>query len=125
MTRTLKITCPRRMKEFGSWEKIEGLDSWRTDKTCSFCGSLDPTVLLELMKTGNVKLGPTDKSYKVYAFNDDMGQKKVYFQHFSEQQARTFVDLYNLKPRPFVMEYPGYFYQYPYFMGSVEGVNDE
>lgn len=121
----MKITCPRRMLEFGSWEREPELDSWRDDKTCSFCGSLDPAVLLDLMENGNVRLGPTDKSYKVYAFNTEMGQKKVYFQHFDERQSRAFVDLYNLKPRPFEMEYPGYFYQLPFFMGRRKGVNDE
>jgi hypothetical protein len=77
------------------------------------------------MENGNVKLGPTDKNYKVYAFNENMGQKKVYFQHFDKPQGQKFVELYNLEPRPFVIDHPGYFYQSPFFMATVKEVNDE
>jgi len=60
------ITCPRRMSEAGPWEYTEGLDSWTADNTCSFCGSTNPQLVLEGIKTGKAQLGPTDKNYKVY-----------------------------------------------------------
>jgi hypothetical protein len=63
-------TCPRRMHEFGSWERAENLDSWTTRQSavglsCSFCGSLNPDRFMELVRQGWI-VGPTDKSYKAY-----------------------------------------------------------
>lgn len=68
-------TCPRRMSDFGPWERTEGLDSWRAGRamggsesvglSCSFCGSLHPDRFMELVREGWI-VGPTDKSYKAY-----------------------------------------------------------
>jgi hypothetical protein len=82
-------TCPRRMHEFGSWERTEGLDSWTTGHgvvgqdeiglSCSFCGSLNPDRFMQLVAEGWI-VGPTDKSYKAYldrpATDDEKRVKK-------------------------------------------------
>jgi hypothetical protein len=70
-----KQTCPRRMSDWGPWEREEGLDTWRNQGGiigqekiglgCSFCGSLHPDRFMELVREGWV-VGPTDKSYKAY-----------------------------------------------------------
>lgn len=46
--------CPRGYEAF-----------WKKDGTCSACGSLSPEDFLKACEEG-AKLGPTDKSYKVY-----------------------------------------------------------
>lgn len=38
---------------------------WRSDGTCSYCGSISPERFLAAVKDG-AKLTPTDKNYKVY-----------------------------------------------------------
>lgn len=67
-----KITCPRRMIEFGPWKHEEALDEFRPgggivgqSLSCSFCGSYPPDLFLEAVKAG-AEVGPTDKSYKFY-----------------------------------------------------------
>jgi hypothetical protein len=74
-----KQTCPRRMSNWGSWEREEGLDVWRQEKAsdtfggapdlevrhCSFCGSLHPDDFMRMITEGYVVV-PTDKSYKAY-----------------------------------------------------------
>ena len=46
-----------------------GLDTYRADDSCSYCGSLNPDILMARIEAGDVELGPTDKSYKVYIEN--------------------------------------------------------
>ena len=68
-------TCPRRVGEFGPWEREEGLDDWdspggmigqeQVGPSCSFCGSLHPDRFMELIREGWL-VGPTDKNYKAY-----------------------------------------------------------
>jgi len=68
-------TCPRRIHEYGPWERAEGLDSWTTGHgvvgqdevglSCSFCGSLNPDRFMQLVRDGWI-VGPTDKNYKAY-----------------------------------------------------------
>lgn len=68
-------TCPRRLSDFGPWERTENLDTWTTGHgligqdqvgpSCSFCGSLHPDRFIALVREGWI-VGPTDKSYKVY-----------------------------------------------------------
>ncbi len=65
-------TCPRRMNEFGPWEREEGLDEYNSrgglvgqPRSCSFCGSMPPEDFMEAVRTG-CEIGPTDKSYKLY-----------------------------------------------------------
>ena len=72
---TLKQSCPRRMTDFGPWEREPDLDSWTTGHglagqgdiglSCSFCGSLHPDRFMELVRAGWT-VGPTDKGYKAY-----------------------------------------------------------
>lgn len=61
-------TCPRRMTDWGPWDRREGLDWWeerRNGASCSFCGSLHPDVFMDRLREGWV-LVPTDKTYKAY-----------------------------------------------------------
>lgn len=115
-----KITCPRRMTDWGSWERKEGLDTYRKGgglvgqpRACSFCGSLPPDDFMNMARSG-AELSPTDKPYKVYVENPSSG--KFYFQHLSEEQMREFIDLLNA--RRLNIGYPGHFYVLPYFIGT-------
>lgn len=110
------MTCPRRMGELGPWERDEGIDHWRDDDTCSFCGSLKPSKFFELVEQGAV-VGPTDKSYKAYVSGPMVhvhGAGKVYFQHFTEGDCQRFVDLYNAH----TMHVSGDFYRLPFFVSK-------
>lgn len=116
-----RITCPRRMSEFGPWQRREGLDVFDSrDGTgtgplnCSFCGSLDPETLLDWMANGAL-VTPTDKPYKLYVSLNGKREQKFYFPHLSKEQRTQFIAMYNLRDRPFKMAYPGYFYVLPYF----------
>ena len=106
------MTCPRRLEEFGPWEHEEGLDHWRDDHTCSFCGSLDSDLVMERIEAGE-EITPTDKDYKIYIGEHN----KAYFQHFSKEQRTRLVELVNDKKVKF--KYPGHFYVLPFFMHVV------
>jgi hypothetical protein len=135
-----EFICPRAI-ESGR----EGKAIWSSDETCSWCGSLNPDLLMERIAV-DISLGPTDKSYKVYVKNKG-GQKfkqtfrgsncpggtdpskwvwttretddtKFYFQHLSEDQKREFVKLLNEKK--LFIDYPGHFYRLPYFCQVVK-----
>lgn len=113
-----KITCPRRMTEWGGWERKEGLDRYERGgglvgqrRSCSFCGSLPPGDFMEAVRAGAV-LEPTDKPYKVYV--GEPTTAKFYFQHLSEEQRREFFDLYVAEQ--INVGYPGHFYVLPFFM---------
>lgn len=84
-------------------------DHWRDDNTCSYCGSMHPDLFIEKVRQG-VAITPTDKNYKVYID----GMKKFYFEHLSEEQKNTFVQMLNDKQVKF--EYPGHFYRLPFFI---------
>ena len=112
--------CPRR-----GFLASEDPDTWRADDTCSYCGSVKPDVLMARLELGDIELGPTDKSYKVYVRNlggAPIGMK-AYLQHLSDDQKRRFVDLYNtpsdnVEDKPWMrIGYPGHFYVLPFFMG--------
>ena len=114
------LTCPRRMHEYGPWERVEWLDHWRPDDTCSFCGSYNPELLLMGIAKHMITLDPTDKNYKVYVNhkNNPTKYNKFYFMHFSEDQMKEFVDIYNLKPS--IIEISGGdFYVMPFFMKRI------
>lgn len=127
---TRATTCPRRMLEFGGWERKENLDEWESRgdfACCSFCGSLHPDVFMEsIQRPGTVKLGPTDKNYKVYvSVEGGTREYKFYFLHLSEEQKHKFIELMNMRPRPFEIDYPGHFYVLPFFIEVVpKEVND-
>jgi hypothetical protein len=145
------MECPRRA-ELGMSavlvDELRGPDTYREDNTCSYCGSLNPETLMERLEIGNVKLTPTDKSYKVYVQNDggegfkqtyrncpddvprhgpkecthwvtrDMTETKFYFQHLSVDQRKRFVELLNDKKLK--LNIPGYFYVLPFFCARQE-----
>lgn len=106
------MLCPRRGELPGTFKFNDHDDEWRSDGTCSFCGSLNPENVLASIKAG-VAVIPTDKSYKMYLD----GYKKAYFQHFSKEQQIEFIGLYNAKTMK--LGEPGYFYQRPYFMAPI------
>ena len=136
-------TCPRRMTEFGGWERREGIDEWMESPRregeltpfCSFCGSLNPEKFLELVADG-WSVGPTDKNYKAYLRQASVNpsdqliasgeplpepirhiQSKFYYQHLTSEQQRRFIDLYN--GGLMQIGEPGYFYVLPFFMTVV------
>ncbi|HYC27881.1 MAG TPA: hypothetical protein VEB42_03680, partial [Chitinophagaceae bacterium] len=92
-------TCPRRMNEFGPWKHEENLDTWKIrgeDKCCSFCGSVHPERVIELVKQhGPQIIQTTDKGYKFYISrpevpNASFGGIKTYLQHWSEDQVAQY-----------------------------------
>lgn len=102
------MRCPRRDEH----PILEAQLATQTDAgktTCTYCGSLLPSVLFEKIKQG-VELTPTDKDYKVYVG----GNSKFYFQHLSLEEKHKFIELYNDKTMK--LEYPGDFYVLPFFM---------
>lgn len=124
------ITCPRRMSEFGPWLRREGLDTFISghgtgseELNCSFCGSLDPETCLTWMASG-ARITPTDKTYKMYIRLDKHKEQRFYFQHFNKEQRAQFIAMYNMRNRPFLMGYPGFFYILPYFCGRHEPDTD-
>ena len=121
-------TCPRRMAEYGPWDRQEGLDRWEAGHgtvdqdqvglSCSFCGSLNPERFLELVRDGWV-VGPTDKTYKAYLESPQTAegpgrvQAKFYFMHLSQEQQDQFIELHN--SHQMVVGFPGHFYVPPFF----------
>ena len=104
--------CPRRLYE------TQAQDTWRTNNTCSYCGSLNADEFMERVEAGTIKVGPTDKNYKVYVENlggEPLSAIKFYFQHLSVEQKKRFVDLYN--EQRVILGDPGVFYVNPFFMG--------
>lgn len=121
-----KQTCPRRVGEFGPWERAEGLDTWTMRgkyRHCNFCGSMHPDDFMKLVEDGYA-IGPTDKSYKAYVH--DAGDHpeggsyvgKFYFQHLTIDQRVEFVEKLNAKT--INISYPGHFYVRPFFVVPVE-----
>lgn len=85
-----QIICPRAAENGATLSAMKppfnGEMVWREDKTCSYCGSLNPEEFMARLEAGDVELGPTDKPYKVY-IKDLEGKPvggpagKFYFQH--------------------------------------------
>jgi len=123
-------TCPRRMSDFGPWERTEGIDNWTGrglisqdgEASCSFCGSLHPDTFMAWVEGGG-EVGPTDKRYKAYIKSPTTDaaphgrEAKFYYQHLSHEQKRRFVDLYN--DQTMQIGYPGNFTAFPFFMVDV------
>lgn len=88
---------------------------WRTDNTCSYCGGLNPDIVLERIEKG-CSVDPTDKNYKIYVSKtpNSYSNDKTYFYHFSDEQKYRFIELYN--KTKIAIGYPGYFYTTPYFI---------
>lgn len=120
-----KQLCPRRA-ELPTTARFPDMDVWDVydgNLRCSFCGSLHPDYVLEMMRLG-VELGPTDKNYKIYVKVLGTHEGKFYFQHFDLEQKHKFIELYNQHPRNFTVGYPGYFYVLPYFIAIERRVDD-
>jgi len=76
--------CPRRLDylSWGGYSPIfeperQGEDTWREREGalhCSYCGSLPPARLFELIESEAAQLGPTDKGYKLYV--EEWGDKE-------------------------------------------------
>lgn len=111
-----RLVCPR--EEEGGRLDLERETAWRDDKTCNFCGSLDPEEFFRRVEAGHTVI-PTDKNYKAYVRESNDGQQsKVYFQHFDSLQQAKFVDLFNAKK--ITIGYPHHFYVLPFFMVLVK-----
>lgn len=94
---------------------FNGEATWRDDGTCSYCGSLRPDLLFAQIERG-AKIGPTDKSYKIYVDligHQVRGAGKFYFQHLSDEEQTRFIELINTKAMN--IGFPGHFYVLPYF----------
>jgi hypothetical protein len=102
-------TCPRRMREWGPWERKDGLDRWSLhyngDRTCSFCGSWDPAQFIAfcdvIATAGTTAPGSVDyirQKGKLYVHrpgirNAGEGAIKFYCAHFSKEQMTPGVEL--------------------------------
>lgn len=68
--------CPRAFENGGGPQSpfrppMNGEAHYRIeDQCCTYCGSLDPALFMARLEAGDVRLTPTDKSYKVYIEND-------------------------------------------------------
>ena len=102
------LPCPRRQENPVQITDPKE-DHWREDQTCSYCGSLNPDKVMELLTAG-VEVSPTDKNYKIYLSET----RKAYFQHFSQEQQKKFIEMLNEKK--IKLGYPGYFYVLPFFI---------
>lgn len=68
------MRCPRQ-SETGSDHEME----WRSDGTCSYCGSISAAAFMDAIREGR-EVGPTDKNYKAYITvrNPRVGQESVF-----------------------------------------------
>lgn len=144
-----KQYCPRSLENGGGPNSpfkppFNGEMIWKEqDKTCSYCGSLNPDYLMQRLEAGDVEITPTDKSYKIYVKNNggdplmqhfrecpqvsdctgphdcthwvtrEASSEKFYFQHLNPEQRVRFIELYNDKKLH--LGYPGHFYVVPFF----------
>jgi len=98
-------TCGRRMVDFGPWEKRENIDIWTKmpngDRCCSFCGSIHPSDLIEIVKShGRGAIEFTNKSYKWYVHrpgvsNAMQGGIKYYRYHDTEAFVKELNEIFN------------------------------
>ena len=68
----IKFQCPRRKESsIGSSPAFARDNDYDpSDDSCGYCGSLSPDTFMARVESGDVKLGSTDKNYKVYVEND-------------------------------------------------------
>jgi len=66
-----EFQCPRRAEShFGSLPAFARDNDYDpSDDSCRYCGSLNPDTFMARVEAGDVKLGSTDKNYKVYVEN--------------------------------------------------------
>jgi hypothetical protein len=109
------FTCGRRFDMLAYRYGEIGMDRWRPDKTCSYCGSMSNTEFLPLVRKG-VKVVPTDKNYKVYLERGGGPAHKFYFQHLEQDEA-AMIEFYDLwREDRIVYDFPGFFYSMPYVL---------
>lgn len=94
------ITCKRRYQNPPD-DRWRDSDSIRVDGTCSYCGSLDPDVLMERLERGDVELGTIDSAEKVYVSNAGgaplpNGHATFFYEHLNVAQQKRFEDLYQM-----------------------------
>ncbi len=101
-------TCQRRMKDFGSWERKENLDKWEMrgdDKCCSFCGSIHPDRVIELIKLHGLGIvEPSTKQYKWYIHqknvpNASYGGIKYYRYHDTPEFIKEYNEVVDLSKK--------------------------
>jgi hypothetical protein len=119
---TDKLYCPRAAENGGGPNSpfkapMNGEMTWREDRTCSYCGSIDPEDFLKAMAEGQL-ITPTDKSYKAYADIPGRSFTKFYFQHLDEAQRERFIELVNARRVNWAA--PGHLYVMPFFCKAVE-----
>jgi hypothetical protein len=87
------MQCPRRAEGVAAFMKDQQ-DSWHSDCTCSYCGSLSEEEFFRCVETG-CQLGPTDKTYKVYVYrpNPDVGKPHIYQSANFEQKGEGWVQI--------------------------------
>lgn len=68
---TVVFQCPRRAESHLGQSPAFACDNDYdpSDDTCRYCGSLNPATFMARLAAGDVLLGSTDKSYKVYVRN--------------------------------------------------------
>lgn len=128
-------TCPRRMAEYGPWERVENLDSWCAGRglasqgavgvSCSFCGSLHPDRFVELVREG-WEVGPTDKNYKAYlrhapTADEEAQQKADWIQRDAVAQAvRELGERDGKTPEQVAADLDEQWAKFPHFSGGPE-----
>ncbi len=84
------MKCPRRLGTVADSDLYTGsqTDSWDEEDCCTFCGGVNPKLVIELVKKG-CTITRTDKNYKIYVEGENVprgkGMAKVYLQHFSKE----------------------------------------
>jgi len=139
-----RLPCPRMQP--GAPGSLFRYENRPDDDTCDHCGSLLGDKFMARLEAGDVRLTPTDKTYKVYVTNlggkpfrkssrtDDcnsldqsmwrwetreVSEWKLYFQHLSQEQQSRFIELLNHKKLK--LNHPGHFYRTPYFIEIKSG----
>ena len=68
----MQFVCPRRTESSiglsPQFARDNDYDS--SDDSCQYCGALNPDTFMRRLEAGDVRLGSTDKNYKVYVEND-------------------------------------------------------
>lgn len=108
------MKCPRRVEGPFTYNERED-DSDPDGVGCIYCGSMLEVPFFEAI-AANEKLGPTDKSYKVYV--TWKGRIKFYFQHLSEEGRKRFIEMMNAGTLN--VGVPGHFYVLPFFAEKVK-----
>lgn len=146
------FVCPRRhgIPLIANYPKT---DHWRSDDTCSYCGSLNPAVMMQHLRDKTAKLSVTTKNYKVYLQSDkplfkrtyrtdskpfagwdspehnwvteQTSHAKLYWEHFDRPQRIAFIDMLNNNEIGFVGGFAfGSGGPYPFFVTTAPAVSE-